>query len=112
MDFSREPGIGLGTATALRRTGLGRQSGGVAAGGLQGPLPAAERVARHAEGIDRGRQAVFVPKAQDFKSSLGIYGDHSPKMPQSGYPVTPRTPCPRCCTCMTPLLLQKGAKGF
>jgi hypothetical protein len=33
---------------------------------------------------------VLVEKAQDFKTSLGIFGRHVPKIPQSRYPVNPR----------------------
>jgi hypothetical protein len=49
-----------------------------------------ERAARDTEGVTGRGQAVLIEKAQDFKTSLGIFGRHVPKIPQSRYPVTPR----------------------
>jgi len=48
-----------------------------------------ERAARDTEGVTGRGQAVLVEKAQDFKTSLGIFGRHVPKIPQSRYPVKP-----------------------
>jgi hypothetical protein len=45
-----------------------------------------ERAARDTEGVTGRGQSVLVEKAQDFKTSLGIFGRHVPKIPKSHTP--------------------------
>ena len=87
--LGHEPRVGLSCSLALGRAGLRRQRRRVSAGAPQGLLPPIERPSGHPEGIPGGFKAVFVPEAQDFESSLGVFGGHLPKMPQLGYPVKP-----------------------
>jgi hypothetical protein len=88
-DLSHQPGVGLGGSALFGRAGLRCQGGRVAALGLEGGLPAVEGAARDTKGVTGRRQAVLVEETKNFKASVGIFGCHAPKMPQSRYPVKP-----------------------
>lgn len=65
------------------------QGSRVAALGFEGGFPAVEGAARDTEGVTGRGQSVLVEETKNFKASVGIFGCHVPKMPQSRYPVKP-----------------------